>query len=256
MNVAFGGKLEEVVNSDQFRILLSGEKNSGKTSLAFKLAYDHGAKGGRPLFICNKNKIESKVPLFVKVSESQSNSNWSSDVLSHIHMKYVSNVIELKALIAGLHCFEPCPSMIVIDDFSSFIDPLFSVPRHDPKFLEQCITLGAFLTDVITYFQKKNNVENPNNFEIKPFKLILTDDCQDSLYLNVMYRVTNTIFTLRRNTLNTVQMTLKDTISINNNHSLDHHIMRHDSSRGEGQSGGVVVYANIQCHNHVISLST
>ena len=35
------------------RLLLTGDRQTGKTSLAFAYAFDLASNGGRPLYICN-----------------------------------------------------------------------------------------------------------------------------------------------------------------------------------------------------------
>jgi hypothetical protein len=45
-------------SSNKFIVL--GSKHSGKSSLAFRYAYDTAVNGGTPLFVCNKMKIEGK----------------------------------------------------------------------------------------------------------------------------------------------------------------------------------------------------
>lgn len=48
----------------QKTVLIHGNYSKcGKTSLAFRIAYDCAADGGHPLFICNQVKIEGKLCL-------------------------------------------------------------------------------------------------------------------------------------------------------------------------------------------------
>ena len=47
---------DEIQTSD--RLLIFGGKKVGKTSFAFRLAYEIAEEGGIPLFICNQVKIE------------------------------------------------------------------------------------------------------------------------------------------------------------------------------------------------------
>lgn len=46
------------ININNLFILLIGESNTGKTSIAFNIAYDIALHLGTPLFICNQAKIE------------------------------------------------------------------------------------------------------------------------------------------------------------------------------------------------------
>ena len=46
-------------NNTTTTVLIHGNYSKcGKTSLAFRIAYDSAAEGGYPLFICNQMKIE------------------------------------------------------------------------------------------------------------------------------------------------------------------------------------------------------
>ena len=251
MDVPFAEQLKFSMKKESFRMLLVGDKNIGKTSLAFKIAYDCAAKGGSPLIICNKNKVESKLPLFVKLSNQQVYYSWSSEVLSHVHMKYVSSVTELKALIAGLHCFEPRPSTIVIEDFSLFIDPLYSTSRHDPRFIDSCITLTAYITDVMDHFEQTASTNSKK--DAQELRLVITDDCQDPLYLAVMRRCVNAVFALQKVGLHAVQMQLKEqspsAMSPHFNPPVG------TSSGSAMQSSTTVIYQNIQCADSMITLA-
>ena len=165
------------------RVLVIGAQNTGKTSLAFRLAYESAENGGCPLFICNQAKLESKLPLTVHCSSEQSQMRMSSDILSRIQMKYVTSMNELKAVIAGLHGFTPIPTMLIIDDLSLLIDPLHSVPRGDPKFLEICLSLGAYMDDVLNFLTKKNVASSTNQLQ-----LVVTDSCDEAGFVHMLQK--------------------------------------------------------------------
>lgn len=182
------------------RVLLVGDKNYGKTSIAFKIAYDASARGEVPLFICNKNKIESKLPMFTKVVPSEAY-HYSPEILSRVHMKYVSAVTELKALIAGMHCFEPRPTLVVIDDFTVFLDPLFSVARNDSKFIDSCILLSAFLKDVLDHFDSTApplpSIQPSRNISSSTM-LVITDDCIEPAFIVAMQQCVDSVLKIQR----------------------------------------------------------
>lgn len=165
------------------RILLTGGANTGKTSLAFKFAYDEASSGGVPLFICNQNKLESKLPLNVILNDGYNSMKMSPDVLRKILMKYVTSMNELKAVIAGLHAFSPTPTLVIIDDLSLLIDPLHSVQRNDPSFLEICSTLGAYLDDALSFLHEKKPLSSQSKIQ-----LLITDPCDETLFLSVLQR--------------------------------------------------------------------
>jgi DNA polymerase III delta prime subunit len=138
------------------RLLISGPKKTGKTSISFRLAYEVASEGSTVLFVCLQNSISGNFPSHVTLVEnpvddvdsqngitSQSIcSSWSPVTLSRIKFKYVANLAEMKRLFASIHTMLPVPHCIVVDDFTLVIDPLSSVSRQDNLFLEVSQVLG------------------------------------------------------------------------------------------------------------------
>ena len=206
------------------RLLIVGDKSCGKTSLAFRIAYDEAAAGGSPLIICNQTKLEQGLPVMVK-KRSDSGRKYSPELLARISMKYVSSVGELKAVICGLHCFQPRPSAVLIEDLTELTDPLHAIPRDDPKLLDMCVTICAYLEDALIAFLRQSGgarssvssatqvgVMHPaaRQPEITPnalcaqgsqnaeCKLVITDSCLDRSYLRVMGRLVPTLILLQK----------------------------------------------------------
>lgn len=185
------------------RLVVIGGANSGKTSLAFRTAYDIAVAGGWPLYICNQAKLESKLPLEVRCgdggSADTSAQKMSADILSRIQMKYVTSMNELKAVISSLHAFTPSPTTVIIDDLSLLIDPLHSVQRNDPKFLEICFVLGAYMDDVLKFLHTTRS-ENTNTRASNALRLqlVITDTCEESSYLQVLQRTAPNVLKLEK----------------------------------------------------------
>jgi hypothetical protein len=185
--------LEFVNNAKDGRILILGGSNTGKTSVSFRLAYEAAECGGCPIFICNQAKLELKLPLDVQYSSSNSTepirfAGMSADILSRIQMKYVTSMNELKAVISGLHAFVPSPTLVIIDDFSLLIDPLHSVPRSDPKFLDIALGMGAYTDDVLNFLGSRQI-----SSEGAKLRLVITDSCEESAYIHVLQRTVNCV---------------------------------------------------------------
>lgn len=165
---------DNVDGDDHIYLLLIGNHQSGKTSIAFNLAYNIALNGGKPLYICNQIKLESKLPLTIYNSDQHldsilmhttntittnsyekkrnyNNNSMLPEVLQRINMKYITTIQDLKALIAGLHLFEPRPSVVIIDDLSILIDPLQAINRNDGKFLEIVLRLTSYLQDAMKF---------------------------------------------------------------------------------------------------------
>ena len=162
-------------DNDDIYLLLIGNYQSGKTSIAFNLAYNIALNGGKPLYICNQIKLESKLPMTIYNSDQHldsilmhttntittnsyekkrnyyNNNSMLPEVLQRINMKYITTIQDLKALIAGLHLFEPRPSVVIIDDLSILIDPLQAINRSDGKFLEIVLRLTSYLQDAMKF---------------------------------------------------------------------------------------------------------
>ena len=105
-------------------------------------------------------------------------------------MKYVTSMNELKAVIAGLHGFLPTPTTLIIDDLSLLIDPLHSVPRGDPKFLEICLSLGAYIDDVLNFLSKKHvpTAMNASSANASRLQLVITDSCDEAGYVHMLHK--------------------------------------------------------------------
>ena len=209
-NEKWGNVKNNVSNS---RILLVGEPNTGKTSIAFAYAYDAASLGETVLMICGKSKIEAKPPIqmstarthYNNTSENQVEYSYSSgdhatkagmqpgrngivtvrnseEIIEKINMKYVSGFREFKMLMAGLHAFHPKPTVVLIDDFSDILDPLGTTSRSSSAFIDLCIMMAAFIDDALLSCTDK-----------KAVKLLLTDSCLESNFLTVMKRLAVTI---------------------------------------------------------------
>ena len=171
---------------------LIGNHQTGKTSIAFNLAYSIALQGGKPLYICNQIKLESKIPLTLIDSNQEfmddnttpndahhishhisRRGTMLSEVLQRINMKYITNINDLKVLISGLHLFEPKPTVVIIDDMSMLIDPLLAINRSDGKFLEIVLRLTSYLQDAIQFLSTSqltvptiidtNTIDNEHN---------------------------------------------------------------------------------------------
>lgn len=146
-------------------------------------------------------------------SQVKSGRKWSPDVMARIHMLYISSLKELKTLCAGLHLFNPPPSIVLIDDLSNIIDPLCAVQRNDPKFLDVCVTLGAFLRNSMQHVKLPPTVgcasvvtnatapceERDSNHQVVRF--VVTDECKDTAFVNAMKGIVDNVCVLTKKTL-------------------------------------------------------
>lgn len=137
---------------DQSRILIFGPNKTGKTSVAFRMAYESASEGSTALFVCLMSTISTAFPSLVTVATTSGHvsqplreslsTSWSPEILSRIMIKYVSNSADLKKLFASIHMLHPRPQCIVVDDFTLIIDPMSTVSRQDNLFLEISQVLG------------------------------------------------------------------------------------------------------------------
>ena len=139
--------------SNPSRLLIFGPNKTGKTSIAFRMAYESASTGSTALFVCLLSTISNTFPLLVTVATTSEQfsepvresltSSWSPEILSRIMIKYVSNSADLKKLFASIHMFHPRPGCIIVDDFTLIIDPMSTVSRQDNMFLEISQVLGV-----------------------------------------------------------------------------------------------------------------
>lgn len=184
------------------RILLLGSTNTGKTSIAFNLAYHLASEGGHPLFICHKNKISSKFPLVIKSGTTQiiddDNNHFLPSVLSNIQMKYISSFKELKEVMASIHCYFPFPTSIIIDDLSKTLDPLYSVIKSDDNFLKLVMIICAMTKDAIEYIDNRKYSASYNT-NTNTTSLLITDECFEPQFIKIILNtILNNILTINK----------------------------------------------------------
>ena len=161
-------------------LLIAGPENSGKSSLSFAIAVSEAKEGARVIYICNRNKIESKFPLLYDPV--------NLNIYSKIIMRYVSSTYEIKAYLASIHASMQLPAIIIIEDLSLIIDPLRSVSRRDQGFLECVLFIISLIMDTIQYIEKNT---------LSSVKLIITDICMDPSYLTILQRIIETAVVLK-----------------------------------------------------------
>lgn len=187
-------------------IFFQGGNQTGKTSLAFQLAYDEASCGGVPLFICQKERVELSFPLKVEVHNDRhiaqhGESTWNSVVLSRIHMKYISTTKELITLLGGLHVFKPLPTLIVLDDLGSWIDP--SLKRnHDQKMVDSYLFLLGIIEDSVHCLKKIHQSKaQPENF-----RMIVLDNNEENAVLHCFQHSCEEIISFHQNALQSVDV--------------------------------------------------
>eukprot|EP01031_Cornospumella_fuschlensis_P030425 gene30425-36766_t len=174
--------VNEVFSSSNIStVLLLGPKQSYKSSLAFRLAYDDACKGGNPMYVCARAKLTT-LPLEVSPSadpglSSSRVSIYYPEILSRIRMKYVDSINELKQILLGLPCLPTSmlPTLLVVDDLTYLLDQTiyqhlpsahqpYSSPQTsilDMKFLEAYVSVLAVLEDSKMFaLQQHNHVLN------------------------------------------------------------------------------------------------
>lgn len=121
---------------------INGSSHTGKTSLAFQIAYEEASYGGIPLFICQKSKFQRQFPkqcqeIHEDSSDYMETGSFNPTVLSRIYMKYTETSQDLLNLLAGLQKFQPKPTVIIIDDLSSFLPSFTSSDSNLNRFSYQ-----------------------------------------------------------------------------------------------------------------------
>lgn len=155
---------------DKFdKIAVIGPCNSGKTSVSFGMAIDLAQCSESILYICNEKKVIGKFP-FLRHDDD-------IGILRKIRMIYVSNSTDFR--IFCISFYEIPPSLIVIEDFSSIIDPLNSTNHTDISFLEAALKLLSYLFDLVDNIEKRLN---------RSIKVVITESSTSPGYIDFLMK--------------------------------------------------------------------
>ena len=189
------------------RILVSGTKGCGKSSLAFQLAYDAADQLEYVVYICNKLKIENSLPKFIVHANSLGQS-FFSEILSNIRMKYVKDLSDLSQVLFSLHLLEDITSVssitIVIDDLHDIFlnenETTFDIHRSEStsrafNIKDKLAILGLIL-DTIESLQSMLDDQFPCEFP--KIKLIVVESQVDRSMMNVYSRLFTHAITIEK----------------------------------------------------------
>jgi len=184
-----------------------------RSSLAFKLAYEAAESGLHVFFVCLRGKFDRGFPWWISTEETSQtksvpsfSSSWSPSVLSRIHIKYVTNTLEIQKVFASMHTVVPRPQCVVIDHLCSIVDPIGTIARNDATFLQACLMIGSFARDYADFFDKdavsKHHLQqqqqhDPDDGTPEQCRLVITADCFDASFVNNMRRSVNYVLSLR-----------------------------------------------------------
>jgi hypothetical protein len=203
------------------KILIHRRNKTGKSSLAFQLAYEEASYGGTPLFICKKEKIQSQFPIKVEMApqeeEQDSPTSFTASVLSRIHMKYIDNLKDLLTLLSGIHIFKPAPTMVILDDISSWIDHQQPNNRNNSSSSshgnyhhyhhqtaataagpDPYLLLLGFIDDAVHFLQEKQPLPGSSSSSHSEVKVVLTDTTEEIGLIHCFQRYCDEIISLRQ----------------------------------------------------------
>ena len=196
-------KVEESFNNN--RILLLAQDFVISRSISFYVAYEHASSGGYPLIISNKSLTQNNVPVYVDMSTNKTdysyNTNipstpysWAPAVLDRIGIKYVKDANELKLLMASIHALKPhIPTLLIIDNLSTYLDPDSSLGRSDTILYERCFQTLHFVDDSVSYINSLSShtgssIDSPSSSP--PLRLFITDTSTNKAYLKLLSAIT------------------------------------------------------------------
>eukprot|EP00981_Chlorochromonas_danica_P016342 scaffold16865_cov229-Ochromonas_danica.AAC.2 len=197
-DIIFRGNNQQEITESLSTILLLGGKRCGKTSLAFRLAYEECCTtGGSPLFITHPNRLDT-LPHEVWQVDSNPKTmvrDYKPEVLSKIRMKYISHPSSLRQLILGIHAFaSPVPSMIVIDNLSFLLDSSTSFNKMDARFIDHYLQLCSLLKDSLDYLNSDLSLFPGSS----AMKVIVTDEINTLTCIQGLQRVFQRIITFEQ----------------------------------------------------------
>ena len=128
-------------NHHDYKYLITGPKQCGKTSLLFEMAFEAADQDFDVLFIsCNPIKT---LPHFHGGRQKP-----STDVLDKIQIVYPKNLKECLCLLNGLHAQSKHYQLIVVDD----LDVLISMQKS--SIIQTCSMLMSQLIDIVAFSSK------------------------------------------------------------------------------------------------------
>ena len=160
---------EEVFADDGFTLLLGGEE-TGKTSLSFAACHEVAMNlGEHSLFVCHQRHFNECFPLPVLTSShgTTSTDRIQDDAakffpgalkkITLIHPENSSHLLELLMRAS----FSSCPPrLLVLDDFSSLIDPSGSLNISSPFFLDKALRAFSHIVDLVKFFKESCDTIN------------------------------------------------------------------------------------------------
>jgi len=194
-------------------VMIAGDAGSGKTSLAFRLAYEHADAGGSPLYIGVKARIK-QAPLHYDVTTRRAEGiamEYHPEILSQVKMKYVTSSSELRSLLLGLHAFPSPLSMLLIDDLSFLIDPSRSISHSDVRFMDEYFLILALLEDLLQYItrgQSNNDASNSVGVDRNSLKMVVVDDFSSMQSTRAVRQFADVLFRLNKSSSSQVQLNL------------------------------------------------
>ena len=195
-------KDEESLNN--YRILLLSQDFVISRSISFYIAYEHASSSGYPLIISNRSLAQNNLPVYADMSTNKTvdncNSNnipyppysWAPAVLDRIGIKYIKDANELKLLMASIHAFKPhIPTLLIIDNLSSYLDPDSSLGRSDTILYERCFQTLHFIDDAVSYINSLSpHIASITDSSSPPLRLFITDTSTNKAYLKLLSAIT------------------------------------------------------------------
>ncbi len=198
------------------RVLLVGRPKSGKTSIAFRIAYDEACRGGHPLFVSRKADIYQCPPRYVAnncIAEQSSYVNtvnqheasnlhsYRPEVLSQINMKYFESGDDFYKYLCVIQDMHVIPTLIIVDNISQLLP---SIPHSllSPSGFNvggQQLLMGI-LDDLLCH------VNEAKNDHIDRIRLLVTDFNLENTIVSNFVRYMDVHIDIEKSTMNSFQL--------------------------------------------------
>lgn len=129
-------------------------------TVAFRLASEQAASGGRVLTLRRdqRGSEQLRMPQIAKIVGKdmvpvQDSFCWRIAELRSMDDVYVNNSHELKTAIAMVPTLQHLPDMLIIENLSEIIDPLYAADHSEFDFLNQALMIRCFLDDTAMALQ-------------------------------------------------------------------------------------------------------
>ena len=158
----------------------------GTAPVTFRAANETSAAGQNVLYLRRAPRTDAEIPNRAVVASIDGQSvvdpfSWPLALLQRIDEIHVDSMHALRGTLAMVQTLKSIPALLVVDNLSQIVDPLFASSHSDFEFLNQALAARGFLDDAVDALDTLCGRQQT--------KIIITDRSNlDSSYVNIISR--------------------------------------------------------------------